>query len=89
MLSLNPTVEAQLAENLRRADGKSAFVIDPRLADQLMRKLVPMAESMMQQSLSPVLLYGPEIRRHIKTFTRRSIPRLAVVSVTEAPPIST
>jgi flagellar biosynthesis protein FlhA len=45
-----------------------------------------MAESMMRQSLSPVLLCGPEIRRHLKTFTRRSIPRLAVVSVNEIPP---
>jgi len=32
-----------------------------------------------------VLLCGPEIRRHLKTFTRRSIPRLAVVSVNEIP----
>jgi flagellar biosynthesis protein FlhA len=40
---------------------------------------------MMQQSLSPVLLCGPEIRRNLKTFTRRSIPRLAVVSVNEIP----
>jgi flagellar biosynthesis protein FlhA len=44
-----------------------------------------MADSMMQQSLAPVLLCGPEIRRHIKTFTRRSIPRLAVISVNEVP----
>ena len=86
VLSLNPVIEAQLADNIRRADGRSAFVIDPRMAEQLMRKLLPMAESMMQQSLSPVLLCGPEIRRHIKTFTRRTIPRLAVVSVNEVPP---
>ncbi|MEO8114917.1 MAG: flagellar biosynthesis protein FlhA [Phenylobacterium sp.] len=86
VVSLNPRVEAQIAENIRRSDGSGAFVIEPRLAEQLMRKLVPMADSMMQHSLSPVLLCGPEIRRHLKTFTRRSIPRLAVVSVNEIPP---
>jgi flagellar biosynthesis protein FlhA len=85
VLSLNPRVEAQIAENIRRSDGKGAFVIEPRLAEQLMRKLMPLAESMMRQSLSPVLLCGPEIRRHLKTFTRRTIPRLAVVSVNEVP----
>ncbi len=86
VLSLNPSVEAQIADNVRRGEGKGAFVIEPRLAEQLMRKLIPMAEQMMQQSLSPVLLCGPEIRPHVKTFTRRSIPRLAVVSVNEVPP---
>jgi flagellar biosynthesis protein FlhA len=33
----------------------------------------------------PVLLCGPDIRRHLKNFTRRSVPRLAVLSVAEVP----
>jgi flagellar biosynthesis protein FlhA len=86
VLSLNPRVEAQIADNVRKSDGKGAFVIEPRLAEQLIRRLMPLAESMMRQSLSPVLLCGPEIRRHLKTFTRRTIPRLAVLSVNEVPP---
>ncbi|HEY2710725.1 MAG TPA: flagellar biosynthesis protein FlhA [Caulobacteraceae bacterium] len=85
VLSLNPRVEAQIADNVRRSDGKGAFVIEPRLAEQLVRKLMPLAESMMRQSLTPVLLCGPDIRRHLKTFTRRTIPRLAVLSVNEVP----
>jgi len=85
VLSLNPRVEAQISDNIRRSDGNSAFVIEPKLAEQLMRKLIPMAEQMMQQSLSPVLLCGPEIRRHLRAFTRRSIPRLAIISVNEVP----
>jgi flagellar biosynthesis protein FlhA len=86
VMSLNPRVEAQIADNIRRSDGRGAFVIEPRLAEQLLRKLLPMADAMMRQSLSPVLLCGPEIRRHVKTFTRRTIPRLAVLSVNEIPP---
>ena len=85
VMSLNPRVEAQIADNIRRSDGKGAFVIEPRLAEQLMRKLIPMAESMMQESLAPVLLCGPEIRRYLRSFTRRSIPRLAILSVNEVP----
>lgn len=85
VLSLNPRVEAQIAESVRRSDGAGPFVIEPRLAEQLLRKLVPMTEAMAQQSLAPVLLCGPEIRRHLKSFTRRSVPRLAVVSVNEVP----
>lgn len=85
VLSLSPRVESQVAENIRRSDGKSAFVIEPRLAEQLMMKLAPMTEQMMRQSLSPVLLCGPDIRRHLKAFTKRSLPRLAVLSVNEVP----
>jgi flagellar biosynthesis protein FlhA len=85
VLSLNPRVEAQITDALRRSDGKNALVIEPRLAEQLMRKLIPAADSMLQQSFSPVLLCGGEIRRHLRTFTRRSVPRLAIISVNEVP----
>jgi flagellar biosynthesis protein FlhA len=85
VLSLSPRVEAQIAESVRRSDGKSGLVIEPRLAEQLMRKLVPMVDAMMQQNLAPVLLCGHEVRRHLRTFTRRAAPRLSIVSVNEIP----
>jgi flagellar biosynthesis protein FlhA len=85
VLSLNPRVEAQIAESIRRSDGTGPFAIEPRLAEQLVRKLIPLTESMQKESLSPVLLCGPDVRRHLKTFTRRSVPRLAVLSVNEVP----
>jgi len=85
VLSLNPRVEGQIAEAVRRADGKSGFIIDPRVAEQLMRRLIPMVESMTNQRLAPVLLCGPEIRRHLRAFTRRTVPRLAIISVNEVP----
>ena len=85
VLSLNPRVEAQLTDNIRRSDGRGAFVIEPRLAEQLLRKLMPLVDQMRQQGLSPVLLCGPELRRYLKSFTRRSLPRLSVLSVNEVP----
>ena len=84
VLSLNPRVEAQLAEGFRRTD-VAGLAVDPRLAEQLVRKLVPLVDSMARESLAPVLLVGPEVRRHLKTLTRRSVPTLAVVSVNEVP----
>lgn len=85
VLSLNPRLEAKLAESIRQGDASSGLVIEPKLAEQFIRKLIPMAEAMLQQSRRPVLLCGPEVRRHLKTFTRRSVPRLAVLSVNEVP----
>ncbi len=85
VLSLDPRVEGQITENIRRADRSANYVLEPKLAEQLIRKLVPMAEAMMRQSLTPVLLCNSEIRRYLKTFTRRTIPRLSVLSVNEIP----
>ena len=85
VLSLHPRVEAQIADNVRRSDGRGAFVIEPKLAEQLMRKLIPMADAMQAQGLSPVLLCGPEIRRHLRAFVRRSLPRLSILAVGEVP----
>jgi flagellar biosynthesis protein FlhA len=85
VLSLHPRMEAQIADNIRRGEGAGALVIEPRLAEKLIRDLIPLTEAMLRESLAPVLLCGPEIRRYLKTFTRRSIPRLAIVSVNEVP----
>jgi flagellar biosynthesis protein FlhA len=85
VLSLDPRLEGSIADNIRRADKANAFVIEPRVADQLIRKLIPLAETMLNQRLAPVLLCGAEVRRHLKTFTKRSVPRLAVLSVSEIP----
>src|SRR5262249_33432829 len=85
VLSLDPRIEGQITENIRRAEKSASLVLDPRLAGQLIRRLIPLVESMMRQSLAPVLLCNAEIRRHLKTFTRRSVPRLSVLSVNEIP----
>jgi len=85
VLSLDPRVEGQISDNLRRADKSSGFALDPRIAEQLIRKLIPLAESMVRQKLAPVLLCNGDIRRQLKTFTKRSVPKLAVLSVNEIP----
>lgn len=85
VLSLNPRVESQISESIRRSEGADSLAIEPRFAEQLVRKLIPLTQSMQKERLSPVLLCGPDVRRHLKTFTRRSVPRLAVVSVNEVP----
>jgi flagellar biosynthesis protein FlhA len=85
VLSLHPRIEGQISEQLRAAGGGGPVVIEPRLAEQLIRGLAPLVESMMRAGLTPVLLCGPDVRRHLKTFTRRTLPRLAIISVGEVP----
>lgn len=85
VLTLEPAVESAISRDIKRSDGSGMFVLDPRLAEQIMARLIGHVDTMMKQGLSPVLLCGPDIRRHLKTYTMRSLPRLSVVSVSEVP----
>ena len=85
VLSLDPRIEAQIAESVGRSEGVGALVIEPRLAETLMRKVGPLVEAMMKEGVAPVLLCGPLIRRQLRAFLRRTAPRLAVISVNEVP----
>lgn len=84
VLSLDPRLEHQVASNASAA-AQNGLGVEPRLADVLIRKISPMAEDMFRQGRAPVLLCGNEIRKLMKNLTRRAIPRLAVVSVSEVP----
>ena len=85
VLSLDPRVENQVMSSVQRAEASGSFLIEPRLAEQLIRKTASMVDAMIQQNLKPVLLCGADLRYHLKTFTKRSLPRLAVISVKEIP----
>lgn len=84
VLSLDPRIENQIASGLG-AGATGGLPIEPSLAERLIRRLATMTETMHKEGRAPVLLCGGELRRHLKAFTRRSIPRLSVVSVNEIP----
>lgn len=85
VMTIEPALEASIAQSLKSSDGVSPFVLEPTLAEQFLRRLLTLAEGMMRNNLMPVLLCGPEIRRQLKSFTRRAVPRLSVVSLGEIP----
>lgn len=85
VLSMAQSIEQQINDGLRKANGTHSIAIDPRLAERLLQKMIPMVEGMMRQGLAPVLLCGPFARRHLRAFLGRSMPKLAVISVNEVP----
>jgi flagellar biosynthesis protein FlhA len=85
VLVFDPGVEQKLSASLRKDAGKSMLLVDPSFAEQVMTRLAAQAEKMMAASLSPVLLCSPELRRHVRRITERTIPHLAVVSMSEVP----
>jgi flagellar biosynthesis protein FlhA len=85
VLSLDPRLENQISTNVAKGGAPGALIVEPRTAEQLIRTLSAAADAMYREGRAPVLLCGGEVRRHLKNFTRRSIPKLAVLSVGEIP----
>lgn len=85
VLTLDPSVEQQISSAIRSVDEKAALVIEPRLAEQLLRKLTGEVERMLGSELIPVLLCPPNLRRHLRRFTERLMPQLCVLSLSEVP----
>lgn len=85
VLSLDPRIENQISTNISQGSASGSMLVEPRLAEQLIRKLSSMVEAMHHDGRAPVLLCGPDLRRHLKALTKRSIPKLSVLSVNEIP----
>lgn len=85
VLSFDPRVENKLLSNLNESGSHNMLGIDPKTADQLLKKLAPLTEDMLKQGRSPVLLCASQLRRIMVKLTRRSLPQLSILSVDEIP----
>ncbi len=85
VIVFDPKVEQKLVQGLRKDTDKAMLIVEPTFAEQVLTRLAAMTESMMAASLSPVLLCSPELRRHIRHITERSIPHLSILSMAEVP----
>lgn len=93
VMTLDPTVESQFLQSIQAAQGEGErprggnpmLVIEPKMAEQFIGRLVQQAERMMKSNLLPVLLCSPELRRHIRALSERVVPHLRVLSMAEIP----
>jgi flagellar biosynthesis protein FlhA len=85
VLTFDPAVEQTLAAAVRSIEDKPTLVLEPRLAEQVLRKLSEEVERMTRGNVRPVLLCAPSLRRHVRRFTERLVPQLSVLSLNEIP----
>lgn len=85
VLSLDPRLEQQIQTSLTASGKRELLALDPRITESLLRTIATHTDKMVHAGREPVLLCGGEVRRAIKTITRRSAPRLSVLSVSEIP----
>uniref|UniRef100_UPI003FA1BFA1 flagellar biosynthesis protein FlhA n=1 Tax=Fretibacter rubidus TaxID=570162 RepID=UPI003FA1BFA1 len=86
VISLDPRVENQIVAAVNMQGGNTeTLAVEPKLAQQLINKLVKTSGEMHRQGRAPVLLCGAEVRRQMRVLTRRALPKLAILSVNEIP----
>jgi len=85
VLTFDSSVEQTISSAIRTVEEKSALVLDPRIAEQVLRRLSEEADKMARANVRPVLLCPPTLRRHVRRFTERLVPNLSVLSLNEIP----
>jgi flagellar biosynthesis protein FlhA len=85
VLTFDPSLEQAISQGVRTVDEKSTLVLEPRLAEQLLRRLGGEMERMMSSNHTPVILCAPNLRRYVRKLTERVLPQLAVISLSEVP----
>ncbi|MEM9599390.1 MAG: flagellar biosynthesis protein FlhA [Pseudomonadota bacterium] len=85
VISLDPKLENQITQRLQQAASPDMIVVDPNMAQSLVSKISQTAAKMIQDGRNPVLLCGDTIRRQMRSLTRRSVPQLSVLAVSEIP----
>jgi flagellar biosynthesis protein FlhA len=83
VLTFDPSIEQSLAGAIRSNEERATLVLEPRFAEQILRRIAEEAERMSRGNLRPVLLCAPNLRRHIRRFTERLLPQLSVLSLNE------
>jgi flagellar biosynthesis protein FlhA len=85
VLSLDPRVENQISSTVQANPQRPNIIMEPKLTEQLLRRLAALSNDMLSQGRTPVLLCGAEIRRQMRNLTERSIPKLSILSISEIP----
>ncbi len=85
VLSLDPRLENKVLSEIGASGSQSLVGVDPKLAEQVLRAMAPLAEKMVRQGRQPVLLCAAPLRRIMVRLSQRSLPQLAVISVEEVP----
>lgn len=83
VLTFDPAVEQSLANAVRSNEERATLVLEPRFAEQVLRRIAEEVERMARGNHRPVLLCAPNLRRHIRRFTERLVPQLSVLSLNE------
>ena len=85
-MTLDPRLEEFLAASIKKTEYASYLAIEPKKAQTIYTTILKEVEKVVTMGEQPVVLCSPQIRGHLKKFTERQIPHLAVLSYNEIAP---
>ena len=84
-ITIDPKLEAQLAQGVKQSPTEIALIIEPRLARHVMEALSKFIQQMLSAGQQPVLLCAPQLRLAFRRFFENTFSDLAVLSYAEIP----
>jgi flagellar biosynthesis protein FlhA len=85
-ISLDPTLEQEIAESVTHTGEGEYLAMDPTRAQTLVTSLAGQVDAATGIGLRPVVLCSSRIRRHIRRLIEQALPQLPVVSYNEIVP---
>lgn len=87
VLTLDRGIEDIIEGSIQKTETSAFLALEPNTAERFLSKLKSMIEKITPTlETSPVLLASPGLRMHIRKFTERFLPDLAIISHSEVSP---
>ena len=84
-MTLEPRLEQILISRVKRSQFDVGLMMDPNLAESIVRELDPKIKEMVEQGLTPILVTTSELRLAFRRYMEPSYPHLAVLAYQELP----
>lgn len=78
-------VEEVMRKSLQRTDQGVFLMIDPKIGAKIVTAISQAVERLALRNLTPVILAGPTIRRHLRRLIERTLRHVPVISQAEIP----
>ncbi|MBM3328029.1 MAG: flagellar biosynthesis protein FlhA [Calditrichaeota bacterium] len=84
-ITLDPTLESQIAEELQRSQnrGLGGLALSPMLINSIYRQLIRLTEEMTSQGRRPIVVCSPTVRAAFHRLLEPVMPHVAVISYGE------
>jgi flagellar biosynthesis protein FlhA len=87
VLTLDRSIEDIIEGSIQKSETSAYLALEPNTAEKFLSQLRSMIEKITPTlETSPVLLASPGLRMHIRKFTERFLPDLAIISHSEVSP---
>jgi flagellar biosynthesis protein FlhA len=86
VLTLDPTIEQMVLDNLKPSDYGSYVNLDPQILQRLIQVIAGQVEKVMLKGNNPIILCAPVVRINLKRIIERQLPHVAFLSYNELVP---